>query len=37
MLRRIGLENFKSWKQLDIEFAPITLLFGRIARERLRY
>ena len=26
MLRRIGLENFKSWKQLDIELAPITLL-----------
>ena len=28
MLRRIGLENFKSWKKLDIELAPITLLFG---------
>lgn len=28
MLRRIGLENFKSWRALDIELAPITLLFG---------
>ena len=28
MLRRIGLSNFKCWKQLDIELAPITLLFG---------
>jgi len=28
MLRRIGLTNFKCWKELDIELAPITLLFG---------
>ncbi len=28
MLRRIALENFKSWRALDIELAPITLLFG---------
>ena len=28
MLRRIGLENFKCWKELDIELAPITLFFG---------
>ncbi len=28
MLRRIGLENFKCWRELDIELAPITLLFG---------
>ena len=28
MLRRIGLQNFKSWRELDIELAPITLLFG---------
>lgn len=28
MLRRIGLSNFKCWKELDIELAPITLLFG---------
>ena len=28
MLRRIGLRNFKCWKELDIELAPITLLFG---------
>ena len=28
MLRRIALENFKSWRKLDIELAPITLLFG---------
>ena len=28
MLKRIKLENFKSWKQLDIELAPLTLLFG---------
>ena len=26
MLRRIALENFKSWRKLDIELAPITLL-----------
>lgn len=28
MLRRIGLQNFKSWRELDIELAPITLLLG---------
>lgn len=28
MLRRIGLSNFKCWKELAIELAPITLLFG---------
>ena len=28
MLRRIALENFKCWRELDIELAPITLLFG---------
>lgn len=28
MLRRIGLENFKCWRELDIELAPITLFFG---------
>ena len=28
MLRRIRLENFKSWRELDIELAPITLVFG---------
>jgi len=28
MLRRISLQNFKCWKELDIELAPITLLFG---------
>ena len=28
MLRKIGLSNFKCWKELDIELAPITLLFG---------
>lgn len=28
MLTRIRLENFKSWRELDIELAPITLLFG---------
>lgn len=28
MLRRIGLTNFKCWRNLDIELAPITLLFG---------
>lgn len=28
MLKRIRLENFKSWKELDIELAPLTLLFG---------
>ena len=28
MLRRIGLSNFKCWRELDIKLAPITLLFG---------
>lgn len=28
MLRRIGLSNFKCWRELDITLAPITLLFG---------
>lgn len=28
MLTKIGLENFKSWRQLDIDLAPITILFG---------
>lgn len=28
MLTRIQLENFKSWRELDINLAPITLLFG---------
>ena len=28
MLRKIGLTNFKCWKKLEIELAPITLLFG---------
>ena len=28
MLRTIGLTNFKCWKELDIELAPITLFFG---------
>lgn len=28
MLTRIRLENFKSWRALDIALAPITLLFG---------
>lgn len=28
MLRRIKLENFRSWQNLDIELAPITVLFG---------
>lgn len=28
MLTRLRLENFKSWRVLDIELAPITLLFG---------
>ena len=37
MLRRIGLENFKSWKKLDIELAPITLCLGRIARAKRRF
>ena len=28
MLRKIGLSNFKSWRELDIDLAPITFLFG---------
>ena len=28
MLTRIQLENFKSWRELDMELAPITMLFG---------
>ena len=28
MLRRIGLTNFKCWRELEIDLAPITLLFG---------
>jgi predicted ATPase len=28
MFTRIKLENFKSWQSLDIEMAPLTLLFG---------
>ena len=28
MLHKIGLENFKGWRQLDIDLAPITFLFG---------
>lgn len=28
MLSALQLENFKSWPALDIDFAPITLLFG---------
>lgn len=37
MLTRMRLENFKSWRDLDIELAPLTLLFriggrGRISR-----
>jgi len=28
MLKRIRLENFKSWRELDIDLAPLTLLFG---------
>jgi predicted ATPase len=28
MLTRIQLENFKSWRKLDIELAPLTILFG---------
>jgi predicted ATPase len=28
MLTRIKLTNFKSWRELDIELAPLTLLFG---------
>ena len=28
MLGKIGLSNFKGWQELDIDLAPITLLFG---------
>ncbi len=28
MLKHMHLENFKSWRELDIDLAPITLLFG---------
>jgi predicted ATPase len=28
MLKNLKLENFKTWQSLDIEFAPITGLFG---------
>jgi predicted ATPase len=28
MLTRMKLGNFKSWRELDIELAPLTLLFG---------
>lgn len=28
MLTRLKLGNFKSWRELDIELAPITLLYG---------
>ena len=28
MLRKIGLTNFKCWRELDIDLAPITLFFG---------
>jgi len=28
MLRRLELENFKSWEKLEIDLKPITLLFG---------
>lgn len=28
MLRKIILENFKTWKALEIDLAPVTLLFG---------
>ena len=28
MLRRMGLRNFKCWRELDVELAPITLFFG---------
>jgi len=28
MLTRIKLTNFKSWRELDIDLAPLTLLFG---------
>ena len=28
MLRKIGLTNFKCWRELDIDLAPITIVFG---------
>jgi predicted ATPase len=28
MIKRMGLTNFKSWRELDIELGPITMLFG---------
>lgn len=28
MLTKMRLENFKSWRELDIDLAPITLLYG---------
>jgi len=28
MLRRLELENFKSWEKLEIDLKPITLIFG---------
>lgn len=28
MLTRLGLENFKSWRGLELELAPLTFLFG---------
>jgi predicted ATPase len=28
MIKRLGLKNFRSWKELDIELAPITIFFG---------
>ncbi|MAS35009.1 MAG: hypothetical protein CL610_13450 [Anaerolineaceae bacterium] len=28
MLTRLQLENFKSWRDLDLKLAPLTLLFG---------
>ena len=28
MLRKIRLENFKNWQSLEIDLAPLTLLFG---------
>lgn len=28
MLRKIRLDNFKNWRKLDLDLAPITLLFG---------
>ena len=29
MLRKIGLQNFKCWKELDIDLAPITPVFRK--------